>query len=143
MSKISLSQNSLDHTPESVPADKQVEPPRGSFVKPPMFSMLPEDCSIYLVPGRTDMRKSIDMLSLEICEFDQCIKLVDGGVYVFCNGRKKLIKILYWDGTGHCLFKKRLDSGCFCWPSIKYLYPISININDLLKLIKGYQIKFN
>ena len=33
------------------------------------------------------------------------------------RGRKaNLIKIVYWDGTGLCLFTKRLEQGVFLWP---------------------------
>jgi transposase len=31
--------------------------------------------------------------------------------------KANLIKIVYWDGTGLCLFTKRLEHGVFLWPS--------------------------
>ena len=40
-----------------------------------------------------------------------------GHLFVF-RGRTKanLIKIVFWDGTGLCLFTKRLEHGVFLWP---------------------------
>ena len=39
-----------------------------------------------------------------------------GHVFVFRGRRGDLIKILWWDGDGLCLFAKRLERGRFVWP---------------------------
>ena len=39
-----------------------------------------------------------------------------GQVFVFRGKRGDLIKILWWDGDGLCLFAKRLERGRFLWP---------------------------
>jgi len=36
---------------------------------------------------------------------------------VFRGRKANLIKIVYWDGTGLCLFTKRIEHGVFLWPS--------------------------
>ena len=41
-----------------------------------------------------------------------------GAVYVFRARRADRIKLVYWDGTGVCLFAKRLEDGKFCWPAV-------------------------
>jgi transposase len=41
-----------------------------------------------------------------------------GTIYVFRARRAGRIKLVYWDGTGVCLFAKRLEDGRFCWPAI-------------------------
>lgn len=42
-----------------------------------------------------------------------------GAVYVFRAKRADRIKLLFWDGTGVCLFAKRLEDGKFRWPKIE------------------------
>jgi transposase len=40
-----------------------------------------------------------------------------GHLFVFRGKRADLIKVLFWDGTGLCLFTKRLEYGRFAWPA--------------------------
>ena len=40
-----------------------------------------------------------------------------GHLFVFRGRRGDLIKIVWWDGQGACLFSKRLERGRFVWPS--------------------------
>jgi transposase len=42
-----------------------------------------------------------------------------GAVYVFRAKRADRVKLIYWDGTGVCLFAKRLEDGKFRWPSMQ------------------------
>lgn len=41
-----------------------------------------------------------------------------GAVYVFRAKRADRIKLIYWNGTGVCLFAKRLEDGEFRWPKV-------------------------
>jgi transposase len=41
-----------------------------------------------------------------------------GAVYVFRAKRADRVKLIYWDGTGVCLFAKRLEDGKFRWPNV-------------------------
>lgn len=41
-----------------------------------------------------------------------------GTIYVFRAKRADRVKLIYWDGTGICLFAKRLEDGKFQWPSV-------------------------
>jgi len=41
-----------------------------------------------------------------------------GTIYVFRARRADRVKLVYWDGTGVCLFAKRLEDGRFRWPAI-------------------------
>jgi transposase len=42
-----------------------------------------------------------------------------GAIYVFRAKRADRVKLLYWDGSGVCLFAKRLEEGRFRWPRIE------------------------
>ena len=39
-----------------------------------------------------------------------------GHVFVFRGRRGDLVKLLWWDGDGLCLFAKRLERGRLIWP---------------------------
>ena len=42
-----------------------------------------------------------------------------GAVYVFRAKRADRVKLIFWDGTGVCLFAKRLEDGSFRWPNVQ------------------------
>lgn len=42
-----------------------------------------------------------------------------GAVYVFRAKRADRVKLVFWDGTGVCLFAKRLEDGAFRWPKVQ------------------------
>ena len=69
---------------------------------------------IFLAPGFTDMRKSINGLSILVDEYD--FDPFSGSLFVFCNRRRDKLKILYWDYNGFCLWYKRLEKHRFKWP---------------------------
>ena len=39
-----------------------------------------------------------------------------GHVFIFRGRRGDIVKLLWWDGDGLCLFAKRLERGRFIWP---------------------------
>ena len=70
---------------------------------------------VYLVTGYTDMRKSINGLSVIVCdelELDPLSK----AWFVFCNRGRDKLKILFWDTNGFWLYYRRLEQGRFQWP---------------------------
>ena len=73
------------------------------------------DARVWLVTGKTDMRKGYASLSLIVQETLR--RNPNGGhLFVFRGRRSDLIKVLWHDGQGQCLFVKRLERGRFLWP---------------------------
>lgn len=70
---------------------------------------------MYLRLGATDLRKSVNGLSQLVSEvLDKDV--FSGHLFVFCNKSRQIIKVLYWDRTGFCLWYKRLEKSRFRWP---------------------------
>jgi len=78
--------------------------------------MIPQDSiNVYLALGSTDMRKAINGLSV-LVEQAMGLNPFSGDLFVFCNRRQDIIKILYWDNNGFALWHKRLEEHRFKWP---------------------------
>src|SRR5216684_1437688 len=76
---------------------------------------LPAGTRVWLAAGATDMRKGFDSLAAQA----QTVLGQDpfsGHVFCFRGRRGDLVKLLWWDGDGLCLFAKRLERGRFVWP---------------------------
>ena len=65
-----------------------------------------------------DFRKGADGLAALVRE-SMAADPFSGEVYVFRAKRADRIKLVYWDGTGLCLFAKRLEDGTFRWPKME------------------------
>lgn len=70
---------------------------------------------IFIKPGITDMRKQMNGLSIMIKDELQCDPFT-GNLFLFSNKRNMLLKIIYWDRNGFCLWSKRLETDKFPWP---------------------------
>lgn len=76
---------------------------------------LPSGTQIWLAAGITDLRRGFTGLSALVqtaLEADP----FSGHVFVFRGRRGDLLKVLWWDGDGLCLFAKKLERGRFVWP---------------------------
>ena len=76
---------------------------------------LPTGTKIWIAAGVTDMRRGFDGLSgqVQIVLQEQPFS---GHVFVFRGRRGDIVKLLWWDGDGLCLFAKRLERGRFIGP---------------------------
>ena len=98
--------------------------------------MIPENSNrVYLALGSTDMRKAINGLSV-LVEQAMDFNPFSGDLFVFCNRRQDIIKILYWDENGFCLWQKRLEEHRFKWPRLPEQV-LAINREQLNWLLAG------
>ena len=80
-----------------------------------MLGELSGVAKIYLVTGRTDMRKSIDGL-MGIIKNTYNMDPFSNALYLFCGRKCDRIKALHFDKDGFVLYYKRLDNGRYQWP---------------------------
>ena len=79
---------------------------------------VPSQTKIWLCAGVTDMRKGFAGLS-SLAEKVLGQDPYSGHLFIFRGRRGDLIKMIWYDGQGSCLFSKRLEHGRFVWPSSK------------------------
>ena len=77
---------------------------------------IPTGVRVWLATGHTDMRCGFPSLALRVQEVLKHDPL-GGHLFCFRGKRGDLIKIVWHDGQGACLFTKKLERGRFIWPS--------------------------
>lgn len=96
---------------------------------------LPSGTRVWLATGHTDMRRGMRGLALQVQETLQ--RDPHGGhVFVFRGRRGDLLKILWSDDQGMCLFAKKLEHGRFIWPSPADGV-VTISVGQLGYLLEG------
>jgi transposase len=96
---------------------------------------LPAGTRVWIAAGVTDMRKGMDGLAaLAQTTLEQ--EPFSGHVFVFRGRRGDLIKLVWFDGDGLCLFAKRLERGRFVWPQASS-GSVSLSAAQLSMLLEG------
>jgi transposase len=96
---------------------------------------IPAGTQIWIAAGVTDLRRGFTGLSALV----QTTLKQDpfgGHVFVFRGRRGDLLKVLWWDGDGLCLFAKRLERGRFVWPQATN-GTVSLSRAQLSMLLEG------
>jgi transposase len=96
---------------------------------------VPSNTRIWLAAGVTDMRRGFNTLAAQA----QTVLKEDpfsGHLFVFRGRRGDLLKIIWWDQQGGCLFYKRLERGRFVWPRAKE-GKVSLSASQLAMLLEG------
>jgi transposase len=96
---------------------------------------VPVGTKVWLAAGVTDMRKGFNGLSAQA---EKVLKQdpFSGHLFVFRGRRGDLIKVIWFDGQGACLFSKRLERGRFVWPS-PVDGKVSVTSAQLAMLLEG------
>ena len=103
-----------------------------------MSLALPVD--IYLCIQPTDMRKSFNGLwALAVEHLGQ--DPLCGGLFVFINKRRNLMKRLYWDADGIAIWAKRLERGTFEMPRVDARSSsVTLSATELTLLLRGIDL---
>ncbi len=96
--------------------------------------MIPPHARIVLATKPVDFRKGPDGLAALVR--DAGGDPFGGTLYVFRAKRADRVKIIWWDGTGLCLFAKRLETDRFCWPKLMS-GTIHMSVSQLTALVEG------
>ena len=103
----------------------------------------PVDLPVYLHRAPVDFRKQINGLVVLVSE-SMRLDAFKSGLFVFTNGGRNRVKVLYWDGDGFCLWLKRLEKHRFVWPpTLKTEHDaevMTLTGDQLNWLIGGYDI---
>jgi len=100
---------------------------------------LPSHVRVFLAPGSTDMRKAINTLSI-LVEDTLRLDPFSGHLFVFCNHSRTILKVLYWDRNGFCLWQKRLEKHRFKWPQNRDEV-MEIESRELSFILEGLDIR--
>jgi transposase len=100
--------------------------------------MIPSGARVFLRAGAVDFRKGPDGLVALVR--DAGADPFNGALYVFRSKRADRIKIVWFDGSGLCLFAKRLEHSHFVWPTPRRT-EIRLSHVQLMALVEGLDWK--
>jgi transposase len=96
---------------------------------------LPAGTQVWLACRPTDLRKGFNGLAALVADVLRTDPY-SGHLFVFRGKRGDYLKVLYWDGSGLCLFAKRLEKGRFVWPPV-IKERLTLTTGQLSLLIEG------
>ena len=104
--------------------------------------MRPHGVDVFVALGPVDLRWSFDRLAGMVSEHIGR-EARSGALFVFFGKRREAIKLLFFDGTGMCIFYKRLDRGTFRLPEPPAEGVTSVEIDErvLEDLLDGVDVE--
>ncbi len=94
---------------------------------------------VYVAPGASKMRTLINGLSILVAERLEPDPL-SGALFAFRNRKRDMVKVLYWDVNGFCLWHKRLERHRFAWPETKG-EALALTGRELRWLLEGLSLE--
>jgi transposase len=91
--------------------------------------MIPAGVQVFVALGAVDMRYGVERLSGLVRE-QMGYEPRGGALFVFVGRRRQIVKVLFADATGVCVFYKRLDAGTFCLPAAPAADATHVEIDD-------------
>lgn len=90
---------------------------------------------VWAYPAPCDLRKGYNGL-FGLVQNELSMDPLSGDLFLFVNRRRTSCKVLFWDGTGLCIFMKRLENGQFAalWPASE---TVRLTATELALYIEG------
>lgn len=107
-----------------------------------MFNLSPS-VRIFVCCKPVDMRRSFDGL-FSLVESMIRENPYSGSLFLFRGKRGDFLKILWWDLDGWAIFAKRLETGTFRFPDVRFVdgeyEPVELDRGELLLLLEGIDL---
>jgi transposase len=100
---------------------------------------LPRDTRLFAHSAPADMRKGFAGLAA-LVHNQMGHDLLQGDLFLFMARNRRCLKVLQWDGTGLCLYSKRLARGRFAPLWTPGGQPIQMTRAQLTALLAGVDI---
>ena len=94
---------------------------------------------VFAYPAPVDLRKGYDGL-YGLVKQGLNRDPLSGKLFLFSNRRRRGCKVLVWDGTGLCIFQKRLERGCFASLFRDDGRPVQLTSSELALYIEGCEL---
>lgn len=96
--------------------------------------------TVYAFAQPADLRRGFDGLSALVREAMGCDEL-SGDLYLFVSRNRRRAKVLLWDGTGLCVYAKRLERGRFACPwDQKGSSQVRLTVSELQLFLEGSKL---
>jgi transposase len=104
--------------------------------------MIPQGVQVFVALDTVDLRCSFERLS-GIAKEQIGYDARGGALFVFYGRRRDALKVLFFDGTGMCIFYKRLDRGTFRLPESPGEGARHVEVEDAMleALLDGVQLE--
>jgi transposase len=95
---------------------------------------------VFIAAGASDLRKSFDTLA-GLVRNTLGKDPLSGDLFIFCNGPRNRIKVLFWDRNGYWLCAKRLEKGTFAWSAaVPAGAGVELVFEELMLLLEGIDL---